>query len=158
MRPGEHLRYLVLAAQREGNRMFAAALKPLNLTPAWAEALSVLDKREPLTIRELGLLLVCEGDHPSRLVTRMVSAGLLTTEPSPHDDRARWIRLTPAARSLLPRLREIEDQLHTAIEAAVDPANLEAARAVLAGFVDGLPAGEALQRRASPTLNEGAQQ
>ena len=78
MRAGEHLRYLVLAAQREGNRMFAAALRPLNLTPAWAEALSVLDKREPLTIRELGLLLVCEGEHPSRLVNRMVIAGLLS--------------------------------------------------------------------------------
>ena len=149
MRPGEHLRYLVLAAQREGNRMFAAALKPLKLTPAWAEALSVLDKREPLTIRELGLLLVCEGEHPSRLVNRMVIAGLLTTEPSPDDDRARWIRLTPAARSLLPALREIEVQLHTAIEVTVDPAGLDACRAVLEGFVDGLPAGEALKRRVS---------
>ena len=26
--------------------MFAAALKPLGLTPAWAEAISVLDERE----------------------------------------------------------------------------------------------------------------
>jgi MarR family transcriptional regulator, organic hydroperoxide resistance regulator len=149
VRPGEHLRYLVLAAQREGNRMFAAALKPLGLTPAWSEAISVLDEREPLTIRELGLLLVCEGEHPSRLVNRMVSAGLLTTEPSPDDDRARWIRLTPAARGLLPRLREIEDQLHTAIEKAVNSASLEACRAVLGDFIDGLPAGEALQRRVS---------
>jgi DNA-binding MarR family transcriptional regulator len=149
VRPGEHLRYLVLAAQREGNRMFAAALKPLNLTPAWAEAISVLDDREPLTIRELGLLLVCEGEHPSRLVTRMVGAGLLTTEPSRKDERARWIRLTPHARSLLPRLHEIEAQLHTAIESAVDPAGIEACRTVLTGFTDNTPAGEALRRRAS---------
>ena len=149
MRPGEHLRYLVLAAQREGNRMFAAALKPLKLTPAWAEALRVLDGREPLTIRELGLLLVCEGDHPSRLVNRMVEAGLLSSEPSPDDVRARWIRLTPQGRRLLPQLREIEDQLHTVIEATVDPANLDACRAVLEGFIESLPAGEALQRRSS---------
>src|SRR6202008_3879570 len=104
----------------EANGLFAGAAKPLGLTPAWAEAISVLDDREPWTIRELGLLLVCEGEHPSRLVNRMVSAGLLTTEPSPHDDRARWIRLTPAARVLLPKLREIEDQLHTAIEKTVN--------------------------------------
>ena len=149
MRPGEHLRFLVLAAQREGNRMFAAALKPLGLTPAWAEAISVLDEREPLTIRELGLLLVCEGDHPSRLVTRMAAAGLVSTEPSPEDERARWIKLTPAARALLPALREIEDQLHTAIEESVTATNLKACRAVLGNFVDGLPAGEALRRRAS---------
>ena len=135
--------------------MFAAALRPLHLTPAWAEAISVLDNREPLTIRELGLLLVCEGEHPSRLVNRMVAAGLLTTEPAPEDDRARWIRLTPTARGLLPRLREIEDQLHTAVEAAVDPADLQACRTVLAGFVDGLPAGEALRRRATAPARRG---
>jgi len=147
VRPGEELRYLVLAAQREGNRMLAAGVKALGLTPAWAEVITVLDEREPLTIRELGLLLVCEGDHPSRLVNRMISAGLLTTETSPDDDRARWLRLTPAARKLLPRLREIEDALHTAIEDRFDPDALESCRAVLGGFVDGLPAGEALQRR-----------
>src|SRR4051794_8244236 len=133
--------------------MFAASLKPLGLTPAWAEAISILDEREPLTIRELGLLLVCEGEHPSRLVSRMVSAGLLTTEPSADDVRARWIRLTPAARAVLPALREIENLLHTTIEAAVDPGTREACRAVLAGFVDGLPAGEALQRRSAPGVS-----
>jgi DNA-binding MarR family transcriptional regulator len=147
VRPGEQLRYLVLAAQREGNRMLAAGVKPLGLTPAWAEVLTVLDEREPLTIRELGLLLVCEGDHPSRLVNRMISAGLLTTEASPDDERARWLRLTPEARDLLPRLRQIEDALHGAIENRFDPATLEACRSVLSGFVEGLPAGEALQRR-----------
>jgi MarR family transcriptional regulator, organic hydroperoxide resistance regulator len=130
--------------------MFAAAVKPLGLTPAWAETISVLDEREPLTIRELGLLLVCEGDHPSRLVNRMVSAGLLATEPSPDDDRARWIKLTPAARALLPKLREIEGQLHTAIETTVSSTDLEACRAALGSFVDGLPAGAALERRVSP--------
>ena len=147
MRPGEHLRYLVLAAQREGNRMFAAALKPLGLTPAWAEVITVLDVREPLTIRELGLLLVCEGDHPSRLVTRMVAAGLLTTEALPGDDRARWLRLTPAARVMLPKVRSIEDELHASIEKTFDAGGLGACRAVLGGFVAGLPSGEALARR-----------
>ena len=29
----EELRYLVLAAQRDGNRMLAAQLRPLGLTP-----------------------------------------------------------------------------------------------------------------------------
>jgi DNA-binding MarR family transcriptional regulator len=147
VRPGEQLRYLVLAAQREGNRLLAAGVKPLGLTPAWAEVLTVLDEREPLTIRELGLLLVCEGDHPSRLVNRMIAAGLLSAEASPDDERARWLRLTPAARDLLPRLREIEDALHTALEDRFDSKALEACRQVLAGFVDGLPAGEALRRR-----------
>lgn len=147
MRPGEELRYLVLAAQREGNRIMAAQLKPLGLTPAWAEAITVLADRQPLTIRELGHLLVCEGDHPSRLVSRMVSAGLLTSEPSPDDVRARYLTLTPSARKLLPAVRQIEDTLHTVIEQRFKPSELQACRAVLAGFVEGLPAGEALSRR-----------
>ena len=150
MRPGEHLRYLILAAQREGNRVLAAALKPLGLTPAWAETIRLLDEREPLTIRDLGLLLVCEGDHPSRLVKRMESAGLLTTGPSPDDDRARWITLTPKARGLLPGLREIEDQLHTIIEEAADSDRLQACRDVLGALIEGLPAAAALDRRHSP--------
>jgi DNA-binding MarR family transcriptional regulator len=147
MRPGEELRYLVLAAQREGNRILAAQLKPLGLTPAWAEAITVLAEREPLTIRELGHLLVCEGDHPSRLVSRMVSAGLLTSEPSPDDVRARCLTLTPSARKLLPAIRQIEDTLHSVIEERFPAATLQACRTVLAGFVDGLPAGEAVARR-----------
>ena len=127
--------------------MFAAALKPLGLTPAWAETLDILEEREPLTIRELGLLLVCEGDHPSRLVTRMVAAGLVSTEPSPEDDRARLVKLTSEGRALLPRLREVEEQFHSGIEAAVTPADLEACERVLGAFINGTPAGEALRRR-----------
>jgi len=147
VRPGEQLRYLILAAQREGNRMLAAAVKPLGLTPAWAEVIAVLDRHEPLTIRELGLMLICEGDHPSRLVNRMITAGLLATEAQPGDDRARLLRLTPAARNLIPPLRTIEDQFHSAIEERCDPTALEACRTVLSGFVEGLPAGDALQNR-----------
>ena len=127
--------------------MLAAQLKAVSLTPAWAEAITVLADREPMTIRELGLLLVCEGDHPSRLVHRMVAASLLTSKPSPTDVRARCLTLTPAARNLLPVIRTIENTLHTTIERQFSPAQLNACRAVLGGFVEGLPAGEALSRR-----------
>ncbi len=130
--------------------MLAALLKPLGLTPAWAEALIVLADREPLTIRELGDLLVCQVDHPSRLVNRMMSAGLLTSEQSPEDDRVSCLRLSAAARDLVPQIRTIEDQLHTTIEHSFDPTALDTCIAVLSAFVDGLPAGEALGRRTSP--------
>jgi hypothetical protein len=36
MIPIEELRYLILAAQREGNRLFADALRPFHLTPSRA--------------------------------------------------------------------------------------------------------------------------
>lgn len=43
MEPIEELRYLVLAAQREGNRLLADGLQPLGLTPSQAEALRLLE-------------------------------------------------------------------------------------------------------------------
>src|SRR5204862_2497912 len=73
MTPAEELRYLILALQREGNRLLAAGLRALELTPSQAETLRVLADHQPLTLTGLGELLVCEtGDNPSRLVDRLV--------------------------------------------------------------------------------------
>lgn len=137
--------------------MLSTWLKPLGLTPAWAEAVVVLAEREPLTIRELGDLLVCQGDHPSRLVNRMITAGLLAAEASTDDDRVLLLRLTLTARDLLPRIRALEDHLHTAIETKFDPTELHTCLTVLESFIDGLPAGEALHRRTSPVPVNGAE-
>src|SRR5512132_4399231 len=78
MKVAEELRYLVLAIQREGNRLLAAELKPLGITPSQAEVLRVLRDHGPLTLNALGGLLVCEtGNSPSRLVDRLVARGLI---------------------------------------------------------------------------------
>ncbi|GHO54498.1 hypothetical protein KSB_29730 [Ktedonobacter robiniae] len=42
MQPAEELRYLILAAQREGERILTEVLRPLDLTPSQAEVLHVL--------------------------------------------------------------------------------------------------------------------
>src|SRR5262245_7452406 len=78
MKVVEELRYLVLAIQREGNRLLAAELRPLGITPSQAEVLRVLRDHGPLTLNALGDLLVCEtGNSPSRLVDRLVAQGLV---------------------------------------------------------------------------------
>ncbi len=141
------MRYTVLAAQREGNRALAAALRELNLTPAWAEVLVILDEHSPLTVKELGDLLVCEGDHPSRLVNRMVGAGLLEREPLPSDRRAVQLRLTRAAVELLPQVRVIEDNLHGFLEQALPQDDLGTVIATLSTLIAAAPAGLALERR-----------
>ncbi|WP_220447339.1 MarR family winged helix-turn-helix transcriptional regulator [Nonomuraea deserti] len=100
MRPVEEFRYLVLAAQREGNRLLGQALKPLGITTSQAEVIRVLQDRQPLTLNGLGDLLVCEtGNSPSRLVERLVTAGLVHRETSPHDRRHIELILTPRASS-----------------------------------------------------------
>src|SRR3954451_4303041 len=67
MEPVEELRYLILGAQREGARALAELLRPAGLTAAQAEVLAVLrEAGKPLTVREIGERLVCEGGRPRR--------------------------------------------------------------------------------------------
>ena len=66
MRRAEQIRYLILAAQREGNRQLSAALAQLGLTPAQSEALRILEDHGPLALKQLGDMLVCDtGTSPS---------------------------------------------------------------------------------------------
>lgn len=97
----DELRYLILAAQREGSRRFAAWLRSANLTPAQAEVLEVLRGRSPLTLAELGRLLVCETGSPSRLVDGLVRRGLVVRMPGQDDRRVVGLALTPAGQAAI---------------------------------------------------------
>jgi DNA-binding MarR family transcriptional regulator len=148
VRQAEQLRYLILAAQREGNRRLARELKPLGLTPSQAEVIRVLRDNEPLTLSELGQLLVCEsGTNPSRLVDRLVAGGLVTASVSPSDRRQLVLRLTDAGSKLESDVRGIEDRMYAEMDAAAAGVDLSVTLAVLGGFVAGMPAGIALEKR-----------
>jgi DNA-binding MarR family transcriptional regulator len=94
-------RHLILAAQREGNRMLGDGLRHVALTPAQAEVLEVLSRGAPLTLAELGRLLVCETGSPSRLVDALVSRGLVSRETAGRDRRAVALRLTSEGQQAL---------------------------------------------------------
>src|SRR5215207_6645107 len=108
MNEAEELRYLVLAAQREGNRMLAERLRPLGLTPSQAEVLRVLQEHQPLSLVELGGLLVCETGSPSRLVRRLVRAGLVERTPSEADKRRLTLSLTREGEEAASEVAEVE--------------------------------------------------
>jgi DNA-binding MarR family transcriptional regulator len=109
----EELRYLILAAQRDGNRALAAMLRPLGLTPAQAEVVSVLARSpRPLTVREVGDQLVCEPGSPSRLVTSLAAAGLIDRTPNPDDARAWTLELSARGRQAADDIRRVEAQFH----------------------------------------------
>src|ERR1700739_853288 len=92
----EEFRYLVLAAQREGARALATALKPHDLTPSQAEAIAVLrDAGRPLTVREIGQRLVCEGGSPSRLMSTLTNKGLVESTAGAADRRTTLLSLPP---------------------------------------------------------------
>ncbi|MFI6786599.1 MarR family winged helix-turn-helix transcriptional regulator [Nonomuraea sp. NPDC050383] len=148
MRPAEELRYLILAAQREGNRLLGQALRPLGITPSQAEVIRILQERGPLTLNGLGELLVCEsGSSPSRLVDRLVAAGLLKREVATHDRRHIELSLTAEGAQLSKKITKIEDDLYRAIDTAAEGHDLEHLFGFLRAFVADLPAGQALSRR-----------
>ncbi|MEO3792990.1 MarR family transcriptional regulator [Nonomuraea sp. B10E15] len=149
MRPAEELRYLILAAQREGNRMLGQALRPLGITPSQAEVIRVLREHGPLTLNGLGELLVCEsGNSPSRLVDRLVTLGLVRRDVAAHDRRHIDLSLTEEGAELVRQVAEIEERLYQSIDAAAGGRDLEQVFAFLRAFVGDLPAGQALARRA----------
>lgn len=109
------LRYLILAAQREGSRRLGESLRHLGLTPAQAEVLDVLSTHPQVTLAELGRLLVCEAGSPSRLVDSLVRRGLVNRLPHELDRRAVMIELTEEGRALATRLGDATGRLVEAI-------------------------------------------
>lgn len=126
MRRAELLRFLILAAQREGNRRLTARLAPIGLTPAQSEALRILADHGPLTLTGLGDMLVCDsGTNPSRLADRLVTAGLVERGASAADRRQITLSLTDAGRSADEDVRRVEDELYAFLDdlcERIDPA------------------------------------
>jgi DNA-binding MarR family transcriptional regulator len=148
MTPAEELRYLILALQREGNRLLAAGLRPLELTPSQAETLRVLADHQPLTLTGLGELLVCEtGDSPSRLVDRLVKVGLIRREVDPGDRRQVNLTLTSAGQRRAREVSTVEAELHGAMESLLAGQPVDQTLTLLRTLADAFPAGQALARR-----------
>ncbi|MBI1759096.1 MAG: winged helix-turn-helix transcriptional regulator [Actinobacteria bacterium] len=154
MRHAEALRYLILAAQREGNRWLARQLDQAGVTPSQAEVLRILLDRAGTTLRGLGELLVCESGHsPSRLVSGLVDAGLVDRTVPAANRRQVELSLTEAGQRTAREVAAIEETLYASIEASIGDHDVEAALALLRDMVAGSPAGEAWARRqlATPT-------
>jgi MarR family transcriptional regulator, organic hydroperoxide resistance regulator len=145
----EELRYLILAAQREGNRLLADTLQPLDLTPSQAEVLRVLQDHEPLSLIALGDHLVCETGSPSRLVQGLVEEGLVKRLPSSTDKRMVTLSLTDTGKEKATKVKAIEAQFNEANARLAANAPLLETHRLLWRFVEGKPAGMALARRLS---------
>ncbi len=148
MEPIEEFRYLVLAAQREGARALATMLRQHDLTPSQAEAIAVLrDAPGPLTVKEIGQRLVCEGGSPSRLMSTLTHKGLVEATAGSADRRTTQLSLTPAGIDAARTVSQIEQNLYAALTMILDDDQISAVLPVLRTLVRQLPAGHALQRR-----------
>jgi MarR family transcriptional regulator, organic hydroperoxide resistance regulator len=103
------LALLLKASQRELERRVNDAMRPLGLTGPQADALVVIGQAEPLSLRELGDLLIAEAGHPSRLVDRLVEAGLVERRAAGDDRRRVELSLTARGRRLAKRVVAARD-------------------------------------------------
>jgi DNA-binding MarR family transcriptional regulator len=148
VRTAEQLRYLILAAQREGNRQLTVMLSEIGITPAQSEALRIIADHGPLALKELGDMLVCDtGTSPSRIVDRLVAAGLVHRTTSEHDRRQVSLTLTAQGRDKAHRVAEIENQLYDLLDRTGEGTNTDAFIAFLHAFTAQSPAGLALANR-----------
>jgi DNA-binding MarR family transcriptional regulator len=143
----DELRYLILAAQREGSRRLAESLRHLGLTPAQAEVLDVLHVHQGLTLAELGRLLVCEAGSPSRLVDSLVRRGLVNRVPHEHDKRAVLMELTDEGHELAAQLAAATEMLTDDIATRLTPDDTDDLRRLLHALLRGTDGGVAIDIR-----------
>ena len=144
------IRHLILAAQRHGSRMMAGHLRAASLTPAQAEVLQVLASHEPLTLVELGRLMISETGSPSRLVDTLVTRGLVIREPGRDDKRVVRLRLTPAGQQTLADGRAQTAAIDDFIARRLAPGEMADLTRLLRKLLRDTPGGHAIEMRYGP--------
>jgi MarR family transcriptional regulator, organic hydroperoxide resistance regulator len=137
----------VKAGQRELERRMNDAMRPLGLTGAQADALLVIGQAGPLSLKELGELLIAEAGHPSRLVDRLVEAKLVERRPAEDDRRRVVLSLTKCGRNLEQRIlvaRQVVLELGHALLAERD---LDAVLELFRELLQVTPFAELIERR-----------
>ena len=125
-----------------------ALLSQIGLTPAQSEALRIIADHGPLALKELGDMLVCDsGASPSRIVDRLVAAGLVHRDASEHDRRQIRLTVSPEGKDRAAHVRGIEDRLYDAIDSALNTSDTEVLVRVLRTLTQDSPAGVALEKR-----------
>ena len=147
MDPLYELALTIKAGHRELDRLMNEAMRPLGLTAAQADALDVVGRAGPVSLRELGELLVAESGHPSRLVDRLVEAGLVERRPGRDDRRRVELSLTARGRSVRERVTETRQAVLDVGRAMLGDADLEPALVVLRSLLAQTPSAGLVERR-----------
>jgi DNA-binding MarR family transcriptional regulator len=137
----------VKAIQRELERWMNEAVRPLGITAAQADALLVIGQAQPISLKELGELLIAEAGHPSRLIDRLVDAGLVERRAAGEDRRRVELTLTPRGRRLAKRASEARQAVMELGREAVAGHDLASVLELLRELLDGTPYGELIARR-----------
>jgi DNA-binding MarR family transcriptional regulator len=137
----------VKATQRELERASNELMKPLGLTGPQADALVVIGQAQPIALKDLGRLLIAEAGHPSRLVDRLVEAGLVERRAAQDDRRRVELSLTPAGGRLATRVTDTRRALFDAGRGQISQKQLDAALALFRELLKDSPLGDLIERR-----------
>ena len=146
-RASEKLRLAVLAVQHEGSRRVAALMRDNGLTRTQAEILGVVRDFGPLSLKELGELIVCESGSPSRSTDDLVRRGYLTRNRNGADRRMLHVTITGAGRALLMKVAGGLGTVHERAGAALSEPQMEFIASALALIIEGSEEHAALTRR-----------
>jgi MarR family transcriptional regulator, organic hydroperoxide resistance regulator len=149
MKPEEEFRYLILGAQREGNRIFAEALQSHDITPSQAEVITLLNEHGSLSLLELGQRLICENGSPSRLVDGLVKVGLVDRQVSSQDRRRVDLSLTRSGKTKAIKVLKAEEAIYQVIRTLIPAKQISLLNKALYGLIQDRSSGKAMERRRS---------
>jgi len=137
----------VKAIERELTQRLNEAMQPLGITAAQADALVVIAQAEPVSLKELGELLIAEGGHPSRLVDRLVEAGLVQRRPAKDDKRRLELSLTTRGRRLEKRVAAARQGIMDLARQLVPDRDMNSAMKVLRELIQQTQFADLIERR-----------
>ena len=134
------------AAQRALEQLTNEAMKPLGVTGPQADAIIVIGQAEPLSLKELGELLIAEAGHPSRLVDRLVEAGLVDRRTG-EDRRRIELSLTSKGRRLEKRILAAREQIRELALEVLGGRDIEPALELMRHMLQVSPLAGVIERR-----------
>jgi MarR family transcriptional regulator, organic hydroperoxide resistance regulator len=145
--PVFELALVIKALDRELQRRINEAMVPLGVTAAQADALAVIGQAGRVSLKDLGDLLIAEGGHPSRLVDRLVEAGLVERRTAADDRRRIELSLTSEGERVVGRINETRDALKKLGRRLIPERDLNAAMKALRRMLEHTPHTELVARR-----------
>ena len=137
----------IKALQRELDRRTNEALQPLGVTSVQADALTVIRQAGPLSLSDLGDLLIAEGGHPSGLIDRLVDAGLVQRQAADDDRRRIELSLTRKGRQLEKRVVAARRSIMDAVRELIPDRELRRTVSFLRDLLQYTALGELVERR-----------
>lgn len=145
--PLYELALLVKAAQRGLERFMNEAMSPLGLTGSQADAIFVIGQAEPVSLKQLGELLIAEAGHPSRLVDRLVDAGFVQRKAAVADRRRIELTLTVEGRNLLKRIETVRAETFALAGQLIGERDVEPTLTLLREMLQYTPYAKLVERR-----------